>query len=97
MNIHFQITNFVSSALIGGGNVTVSTLTYTPRPIDHGKLLTCIATVEGVPNSTVEDTRRLIVHCKFGFSCFFLDSFLGNFVLWLGLLLSREQGPNIAY
>lgn len=60
----FQITNFVSSALIGNGNATVSTLTYSPRPDDHGKILACQAHVKGLPGSIVEDSKRLYIHCK---------------------------------
>ena len=60
----FQINNFVSSALIGDSNATISTLTYSPKPEDHGKLLSCQAFVEGIPGSTVEDSRRLHILCK---------------------------------
>merc|ERR1719210_2850639 len=56
-----QINNFVSSALMGDGNATISTLTYTPEPQDHGRLLACQAHVEGLSGSIVEDSRRLFV------------------------------------
>jgi len=49
----------VSSALIGESNATISTLTYSPKPEDHGRLLACQAFVEGIPGSIVEDSRRL--------------------------------------
>ena len=63
--LYFQINNFVSSALIGENNATVSTLTYSPNPADHGKLLSCQAFVEGLPGSELEDSRRLQILCKF--------------------------------
>ena len=66
-SIHFQINNFVSSALIGESNATISTLTYSPKPEDHGRLLACQAFVEGIPGSIVEDSRRLHILCKFHF------------------------------
>ena len=49
---------------MGHGNATVSTLTYSPKPEDHGRLLACQAHVEGLPGSIVEDSRRLWVQCK---------------------------------
>ena len=52
-------------ALIGENNATISTLTYSPKPEDHGKLISCQAFVEGLPGSELEDSRRLYVHCKF--------------------------------
>ena len=50
---------------MGDGNATISTLTYTPEPQDHGRLLACQAHVEGLSGSIVEDSRRLFVQCKF--------------------------------
>ena len=70
LSIHFQINNFVSSALIGESNATISTLTYSPKPEDHGRLLACQAFVEGIPGSIVEDSRRLHILCKFHFLLF---------------------------
>ena len=52
-------------ASIGENNATISTLTYSPIPEDHGKLISCQAFVEGLPGSELEDSRRLYVHCKF--------------------------------
>ena len=75
--IHFQINNFVSSALIGESNATISTLTYSPKPEDHGRLLACQAFVEGIPGSIVEDSRRLHILCEFPFSA--LDVRVVNF------------------
>ena len=57
----------MSSALIGESNATISTLTYSPKPEDHGRLLACQAFVEGIPGSIVEDSRRLHILCKFLF------------------------------
>ena len=42
-------------ALIGENNATISTLTYSPKPEDHGKLISCQAFVEGLPGSELED------------------------------------------
>ena len=62
---------------MGDGNATVSTLTYSPKPEDHGRLLACQAHVEGLPGSIVEDSRRLWVQCKW-FSI--LKAILGNII-----------------
>ena len=69
---------------MGHGNATVSTLTYSPKPEDHGRLLACQAHVEGLPGSIVEDSRRLWVQCK-------LLSSYNNTVLQNSHKKTREQ------
>ena len=70
---------------MGHGNATVSTLTYSPKPEDHGRLLACQAHVEGLPGSIVEDSRRLWVQCKL------LLSSYNNTVLQNSHKKTREQ------
>ena len=77
----FQINNFVSSAIIGESNSTVSTLSYSPKPEDQGKLLSCQAYVEGLSGSIVEDSRRLHILCKWNFKV--TDFFLCLFFIFL--------------
>ena len=47
------------------GNVTVSTLTLTPSTLDSGSQLVCRAGNTRLPDSTLEDSWRLEIYCKF--------------------------------
>jgi hypothetical protein len=47
------------------GNVTTSTLTFSPQVDDSGKSLTCRAENRHISGSAQEDTWTLNVHCKY--------------------------------
>ncbi|GBM74992.1 hypothetical protein AVEN_231524-1 [Araneus ventricosus] len=46
------------------GNLTLSTLSFVPNAEDHGKKFTCTAKNPSLPDSLIEDTRTITVHCK---------------------------------
>ena len=46
------------------GNVTLSTLSFVPSVRDAAARLVCRSGVMGLPESTLEDTWKLEVHCK---------------------------------
>lgn len=45
-------------------NETVSILRWTPKMENDGKILTCRASHEKLPHSTIETTMSLSLHCK---------------------------------
>ena len=47
------------------GNVTVSTLSFVPSVRDAASRLVCRSGVMGLPESTLEDTWKLEVHCEY--------------------------------
>ena len=47
------------------GNVTVSTLSFAPSVRDAASRLVCRSGVMGLPESTLEDTWKLEVHCEY--------------------------------
>lgn len=47
------------------GNQSSSVLTITPTREDDGKHLTCRAENAFVPESSIEDKWRLVVHCEY--------------------------------
>lgn len=51
------------------GNITFSTLTFTPTLADHGKTLTCRAVNEHIDAAVEEDSWKLNVFCKYRFVC----------------------------
>lgn len=46
-----------------GGNLTVSSLTFIPRPEDNGKVLACRAENPSLPNSSIRDQWVIKVNC----------------------------------
>ena len=70
-------TFFFYIQILNGGNVTKSLLHFIPRPVDHGKTLTCRAENTELTHAAIEDHWKLTVHCKQKRSLFLtgLDSF----------------------
>lgn len=66
VRLFFQIQQISVSTpvLTSTSNVTVSTLTFVPKPEDNGKQLLCQAGVDELPKSFAEDSKELLVHCK---------------------------------
>ncbi|GFS59668.1 uncharacterized protein TNIN_409781 [Trichonephila inaurata madagascariensis] len=59
-----KMTTGVSDVSREGGNVTFSTLLFTPKPEDNGKKLVCKSANPVLPKATIEDERILRVHCE---------------------------------
>lgn len=57
-----QIRNLVTEHTSPDGNVTVSTLTFTPTTLEAGNQLVCRAGNPRLPDSTLEDAWRLEIH-----------------------------------
>ncbi|GFQ67902.1 uncharacterized protein TNCT_726571 [Trichonephila clavata] len=56
------MTAGISDVSREGGNVTFSTLLFTPKPEDNGKKLVCKSANPVLPKATIEDERTLKVH-----------------------------------
>ena len=50
-----------------GSNITVSTLTFSPKPNDNGRILACQAKIKGLPGSGMDDKKKIVVYCKYPF------------------------------
>ena len=62
----FQVRDYVAASVVSSDqNVTVSTLTFTPKIKDNGSLLACQAKVNGLVGSAKDDSMKIIVHCKY--------------------------------
>ena len=56
------------------GNLTLSTFTFVPTPEDDGVKFTCSAENPSLPNSLIDDSRVITVHCKYNrFSAFLVN------------------------
>ena len=63
-----QIHTFVAKSVYSiGSNITISTLTFTPRPKDNGRLLACQAKIKDLPESGLDSKRKLVVYCKYNY------------------------------
>ena len=63
-----QIHTFVAKSVYSiGSNITISTLTFTPRPKDNGRLLACQAKINDLPESGLDSKRKLVVYCKYNY------------------------------
>ncbi|GFT98198.1 uncharacterized protein NPIL_438221 [Nephila pilipes] len=59
-----KMTTGVSDISKEGGNVTFSTLLFSPTPRDNGKMLICKSANPVLPKATIEDERILKVQCE---------------------------------
>lgn len=60
----FRELLFLFEQVIDKGNTTVSTVSFKPSPSDHGKTIICRAENTELTNSGLEDSWKLVVHCK---------------------------------
>ena len=60
----FELTRIPPPQSSPDGNVTVSTLSFVPSVRDASATLVCRSGVMGLPESTLEDTWKLEVHCE---------------------------------
>ena len=63
----FQIRSKFETTTSPDENVTVSTYRFVPSTMDAGSQLVCRAGNVRLPDSTLEDSWRLKIHCKFRF------------------------------
>ena len=50
-----------------GSNLTISTLTFAPKPKDNGRVLACQAKITDLPGSGMDDKKKIAVYCKYIF------------------------------
>lgn len=62
---------FVCFQVSSDGNITYSTLTFTPTLADHGKTLTCRAVNKFIDAAVEEDSWKLNVFCKYDIRRYF--------------------------
>ena len=63
-----QIHTFVAKSVYSiGSNITISTLTFTPRPKDNGRMLACQAKIKDLPESGLDSKKKLVVYCKYNY------------------------------
>ena len=64
----FQIHTFVAKSVYSiGSNITISTLTFSPKAKDNGKMLACQAKIKDLPGSGMDSKKKLLVYCKYDF------------------------------
>ncbi len=70
-NVHSQISPEIQNTFLfqttssSGGETTTSTLTYTPRAGDSGRVLRCRASNPELHRGVMEDSWKLDVQCEF--------------------------------
>ena len=65
----FQIHTFVAKSVYSiGSNITISTLTFSPKAKDNGKMLACQAKIKDLPGSGMDSKKKLLVYCKYDFN-----------------------------
>ena len=68
-----QIHTFVAKSVYSiGSNLTISTLTFAPKPKDNGRVLGCQAKITDLPGSGMDDKKKIAVYCKYIFLIYFL-------------------------
>jgi hypothetical protein len=65
---------FVCLQVSSDGNITYSTLTFTPTLTDHGKTLTCRAVNKFIDAAVEEDSWKLNVFCKYNTRRYFNEN-----------------------
>ena len=63
--IYLQIRSKFQTTTSPDENVTISTYRFVPSTMDAGSQLVCRAGNVRLPDSTLEDSWRLQIHCKY--------------------------------
>ena len=63
------------------GELSTSTLTYTPKPRDSGKTLYCRATNPELKIGVLDDKWELDVKCKYILPCLFYINYMSEYIV----------------